>query len=164
MAATTIKEARSEDLIQLVSFNLGSEEFGIDILKVQEINRMVEITKVPQAPHYVEGVINLRGKVIPVIDLRTKFGLKTKDRDKNSRIVVCDVKGEIVGMVVDSVSEVLRIPSSTVEPPPAIATGVDQHYISGVVKLEGRLLLFLDISRIATDVHLEIEKAELTTV
>lgn len=154
------KGTAGDDLIQLVSFNLGSEEFGIDILKVQEINRMVEITKVPQAPHYVEGVINLRGKVIPVIDLRTKFGLQAKERDKNSRIVVCDVKGDIIGMVVDAVSEVLRIPSSTVEPPPAITTGVDQHYISGVVKLEGRLLLFLDISRIATDVNAAMEQGE----
>ncbi len=157
------KGTAADDLIQLVSFNLGSEEFGIDILKVQEINRMVEITKVPQAPHYVEGVINLRGKVIPVIDLRTKFGLQAKERDKNSRIVVCDVKGDIIGMVVDAVSEVLRIPGSTVEPPPAIAAGVDQHYISGVVKLEGRLLLFLDISRIATDVQIAIEETELVT-
>lgn len=158
------KGTAGDDLIQLVSFNLGSEEFGIDILKVQEINRMVEITKVPQAPHYVEGVINLRGKVIPVIDLRTKFGLQAKERDKNSRIVVCDVRGDIIGMVVDAVSEVLRIPSSTVEPPPAIAAGDEQHYISGVVKLEGRLLLFLDISRIATDVNSAIEEAELATV
>jgi purine-binding chemotaxis protein CheW len=164
MATSTNKDTRTEELIQLVSFNLGSEEFGIDILKVQEINRMVEITKVPQAPHYVEGVINLRGKVIPVIDLRTKFGLQAKERDKNSRIVVCDVKGDIIGMVVDAVSEVLRIPGSTVEPPPAIVTGVDQHYISGVVKLEGRLLLFLDISRIATDVQSAIEQTELATV
>ncbi|PWB70705.1 chemotaxis protein CheW [candidate division GN15 bacterium] len=157
-------DAKRDDLIQLVSFNLGSEEFGIDILKVQEINRMVEITRVPQAPHYVEGVINLRGKVIPVIDLRTKFGLSSKERDKNSRIVVCDVKGDIIGMVVDAVSEVLRIPGSTVEPPPAIVTGADRHYISGVVKLEGRLLLFLDISRIASDVHAEVENVESMTI
>jgi purine-binding chemotaxis protein CheW len=159
-----IQESRNSELIQLVSFNLGSEEFGIDILKVQEINRMVEITKVPQAPHYVEGVINLRGKVIPVIDLRTKFGMETKARDKNSRIVVCDVNGDIIGMVVDAVSEVLRIPSSTVEPPPAIVTGVDQQYISGVVKLEGRLLLFLDISRIATEVNAMIGETEESLV
>jgi len=149
------KGTAGDDLIQLVSFNLGSEEFGIDILKVQEINRMVEITRVPQAPHYVEGVINLRGKVIPVIDLRTKFGLEGKAKDKNTRIMVCDVKGNVIGMIVDSVSEVLRIPKSTVEPPPAIAAGsnIDEQYISGVVKLEGRLLLFLDISRIAADIN-----------
>ena len=106
-----------DELIQLVSFGLDQEEFGIDILKVQEINRMVEITKVPQAPSYCEGVINLRGKVIPVIDLRKKFEMEVREWDKDTRIIVCDVDGEQVGMIVDSVDEVLRIPSSTIEPP-----------------------------------------------
>jgi len=114
-----------DDLIQLVSFKLGEEEFGIDILKVQEINRMVEITKVPQAPHFCEGVINLRGKVIPVIDLRLKFTMEAKERDKDSRIVVCDVNGVVIGMIVDAVEEVLRIPSSTVEPAPDIVTSIN---------------------------------------
>ena len=145
-------DTRSDELIQLVSFNLGSEEFGIDILRVQEINRMVDITRVPQAPFYVEGVINLRGKIIPVIDLRAKFELGARERDKNSRIVVCDVAGDIMGLIVDSVSEVLRIPGSLVEPPPAVVAGRQQHYVSGVVKLEERLLLFLDISKLAMEV------------
>ena len=157
-------DGHSDELIQLVSFNLGSEEFGIDILKVQEINRMVEITHVPQAPNYVEGVINLRGKVIPVIDLRAKFELERRERDKNNRIVVCDVRGDIIGMVVDSVSEVLRIPKSTMEPPPAITTGVDQHYISGVVKLENRLLLLMDVSRVASEVADAMEENEAVIV
>jgi len=132
----------------LVSFNIGSEEFGVDILKVQEINRMVEITKVPQAPHYVEGVINLRGKVIPIIDLRKRFNLELKEYDKNTRIVVVDIGGNIMGMVVDSVSEVLRLPSSTIEPAPEIATGINSEYIKGVAKLEDRLLIFLDLSKV----------------
>jgi purine-binding chemotaxis protein CheW len=147
----TATENRKDELIQLVSFNLGSEEFGIDILKVQEINRMVDITRVPQAPHYVEGVINLRGKIIPVIDLRTKFEMERRERDKDSRIVVCDVKGDIIGLVVDGVSEVLRIPDTMVEKPPTVVSTETQQYISGVVKLEGRLLLFLDISRLAAE-------------
>jgi purine-binding chemotaxis protein CheW len=154
-------------LIQLVSFDLGTEEFGIDILKVQEINRMVSITRIPQAPHYVEGVINLRGKVIPVIDLRTKFGLESKDRDKNSRIVVCDVDGSIVGMVVDGVSEVLRVAASTVEPAPEITQGTGQRYVKGVVRLDDRLLLLLDISRLAAEAKvagMEDELEELTMV
>ncbi len=148
----------SDELIQLVSFDLGNEEFAVEILKVQEINRMVEITHVPQAPHYVDGIINLRGKVIPVVDLRTKFGMETKTRDKNSRIVVCDVKGEIIGIVVDGVSEVLRIPQSTVEEPPKIVRSRGQEYICGVVKLENRLLLYLDISRLATEVTNAMEE------
>jgi purine-binding chemotaxis protein CheW len=139
---------KSDELLQLVSFNIGSEEFGVDILKVQEINRMVEITKVPQAPHYIEGVINLRGKVIPIIDLRKRFNLELKEYDKNTRIVVVDIGGNIMGMVVDSVSEVLRLPSSTIEPPPEIAIGVNSEYIKGVAKLEDRLLIFLDLSKV----------------
>ena len=137
-----------DELLQLVSFRIGSEEFGVDILKVQEINRMVEITRVPQAPHYVEGVINLRGKVIPIVDLRKRFNLEVKEYDKNTRIVVVDIGGNIMGMVVDSVSEVLRLPISTIEPPPEIAAGVNSDYIKGVAKLEDRLLIFLDLSRV----------------
>jgi len=136
------------DELQLVSFNIGTEEFGVDILKVQEINRMVEITKVPQAPHYVEGVINLRGKVIPIVDLRKRFSLELKEHDKNTRIVVVDIGGNILGMIVDSVSEVLRLPANTIEPPPEIVTGVNSEYIKGVAKLEDRLLIFLDLSRV----------------
>lgn len=136
------------DEMQLVSFNIGSEEFGVDILKVQEINRMVEITKVPQAPHYVEGVINLRGKVIPIVDLRKRFNLDLKDHDKNTRIVVVDIGGNIMGMIVDAVSEVLRLPANTIEPAPEIVTGVNAEYIKGVAKLEDRLLIFLELSKV----------------
>ena len=149
-----------DDLIQLVSFKLGEEEFGIDILKVQEINRMVEITKVPQAPHFCEGVINLRGKVIPVIDLRLKFDMETKQRDKDSRIVVCDVNGIVIGMIVDAVEEVLRIPGSTVEPAPDIVTSVNSDYIKGVAKLDERLLILLDISKVASEVRTEASEPE----
>jgi purine-binding chemotaxis protein CheW len=138
----------ASDELQLVSFNIGTEEFGVDILKVQEINRMVEITKVPQAPRYVEGVINLRGKVIPIVDLRKRFNLELKEHDKNTRIVVVDIGGNIMGMIVDSVSEVLRLPANTIEPPPEIVTGVNSEYIKGVAKLDDRLLIFLDLSKV----------------
>lgn len=140
-----------EDLVQVVSFQLGQEEFGIDILKVQEINRLVEITKVPQAPFYCEGIINLRGKVIPVINLRKKFELDDREWDKNTRILVCDVAGNVIGMIVDSVAEVLKIPHSTIEPTPDIVTSVNSDYISGIAKLEDKLLIFLDVSKIAAE-------------
>jgi purine-binding chemotaxis protein CheW len=140
--------AAGEELLQLVSFILGKEEFGVDILRVQEINRLVEITKVPKAPSYVEGVINLRGKVIPIIDLRKRFGLDLKEQDKDTRIVVVDIDGSIMGMIVDAVSEVLRLPTSTIEPAPEIATSIDSEYIRGVAKLEDRLLIFLDLSKV----------------
>lgn len=140
--------AAGAELLQLVSFKLGEEEFGVDILKVQEINRLVEITKVPKAPSFVEGVINLRGKVIPIIDLRKRFGLELKVHDKDTRIVVVDIDGGIMGMIVDAVSEVLRLPTSTIEPAPEIATSIDSEYIRGVAKLEDRLLIFLDLSKV----------------
>ncbi len=107
-------DGKLEDLVQLVSFRLGQEVFGIDILKVQEINRLVEITQVPQAPQYCEGIINLRGKVIPVINLRKKFGMEIIEWNKLTRILVCDMDGKVVGMIVDSVEEVLKIPQSTI--------------------------------------------------
>ncbi|MCA1986306.1 MAG: chemotaxis protein CheW [Desulfovibrio sp.] len=137
-------------LLQLVTFRVASEEFGIDILSVQEIIRTMEITKVPRAPMIVEGVINLRGKVIPIIDLRKKFGLESKPHDSKTRIIVVDLRGMVVGFVVDEVSEVLRIPSSTVEPPPAIVSGIDSEYIDGVGKIEDRLLILLDLDRLLT--------------
>jgi purine-binding chemotaxis protein CheW len=135
-------------VLQLVSFNLGDEEYGVDILRVQEINRMVRITKVPKAPEFVEGVINLRGKVIPIIDLRKRFGLAVKPHDKNTRIIVVDIEGRTVGLVVDGVSEVLRFSMDTIEPPPSMVTGVDAEYIWGVGKLEDRLLILLDLSKV----------------
>lgn len=147
-AAGPDQSAANTEELQLVSFNIGSEEFGVDILKVQEINRMVDITHVPQAPHFVEGVINLRGKVIPIVDLRKRFNLEMKDYDKNTRIVVVDINGNIMGMIVDAVSEVLRLQASTIEPPPDIVTGVNSEYIKGVAKLENRLLIFLDLSKV----------------
>ena len=135
------QKKQEDELLQLVTFSIGEEEFGVNILKVQEIIRTMEITKVPRAPEFVEGVINLRGKVIPIIDLRRRFGLAPKGHDKNTRIIVIEINNIIVGFVVDAVSEVLRIPASTVEPPPPVVAGVDSDYISGVGKLEGRLLL-----------------------
>src|SRR5512140_873748 len=107
---TKVQTESVDSLLQLVSFSIGEEEFGVDILKVQEINRMVEVTRVPNAPEYVDGVINLRGKVIPIIDLRRRFGMERKGKDKNTRIIVVELSGKILGFVVDAVSEVLRIP------------------------------------------------------
>ncbi len=146
MAEETQKKDGS--LLQLVTFNISNEEFGVDILKVQEIIRTMEITKVPRAPEFVEGVINLRGKVIPIIDLRRRFGMDSRKHDSQTRIVVIELNNMIVGFVVDSVSEVLRIPADTVVPPPAIVSGVDSEYISGVGKLDDRLLILIDLEKL----------------
>ncbi len=148
-------QKRDDELLQLVTFSIGEEEFGVDILKVQEIIRTMEITKVPRAQDFVEGVINLRGKVIPIIDLRRRFGFTSKEHDKHTRIIVIEINNMIVGFVVDSVSEVLRIPAATVEPPPPVVAGVESEYISGVGKLEDRLLILLDLDKLLSGEDME---------
>lgn len=153
--ATEDRDRRDDDLLQLVTFSIGSEEFGVDILKVIEIIRTMEITKVPKAPAFVEGVINLRGLVIPIIDLRRRFGLADKAGDSDTRIIVIEINGMSVGFVVDSVSEVLRIPTNTVEPAPPVVAGMDSDYISGVGKLEDRLLILLDLDKLLSADDLE---------
>ncbi len=139
------------ELLQLVTFKLGNEEYAVDILRVQEINRMVEVTQVPNSHVFVEGVINLRGRVIPVINLRKKFGLNTKEVDNQSMIMVVDIDGDTIGLIVDSVSEVLRLPSDTIEPPPPLVTGSNSDYIRGVGKMEDRLLILLDLNRLLSE-------------
>jgi purine-binding chemotaxis protein CheW len=152
-------EGTTEEMFQLVSFTLGGEEFGVDILRVQEINRMVTVTTVPNSPSFVDGVINLRGKVIPIIDLRTRFGMSRKEHDKNTRIVVIELKNNIVGFVVDAVSEVLRIPRSVCEPPPAVVSGIHADYITAVGKLEDRLLILLDLEKVfSVEEHLSLKE------
>jgi purine-binding chemotaxis protein CheW len=149
------RNRKDDDLLQLVTFSIGSEEFGVDILKVMEIIRTMEITKVPKAPGFVEGVINLRGLVIPIIDLRRRFGLQAKASTTDTRIIVIEISGMTVGFVVDSVSEVLRIPASTVEPAPPVVAGMDSDYISGVGKLQDRLLILLDLDKLLSADDLE---------
>ena len=139
-----------DEIVQLVTFKLGNEEFALDILKVQEINRVVEITKVPKAPDFVEGVINLRGRVIPIVDIRKKFHLNIKEATKETRIIVVNIMNKTIGLIVDSVSEVLRISSSTIQPPPPLIAGLDSDYIRGVGKLDERLIILLDIDKIFT--------------
>lgn len=138
-------------LLQLVSFKVGEEEFGIDILKVQEINRMMEITQVPDAPPDIEGVVNLRGKVIPVIDLRKRFGLLPKEETAHTRIIVVELTNKTVGFIVDEVNEVLRIPSSVTEPPPELVRGSSADYIVGIGKLDNRLLTLLDLEKVISN-------------
>lgn len=146
---------QDDELLQLVTFSIGEEEFGVDILKVQEIIRTMEITKVPRAQNFVEGVINLRGKVIPIIDMRRRFGLDSKTHDQHTRIIVIEINNMIVGFVVDSVSEVLRIPASTVEPPPPVVAGLESEYINGVGKLHDRLLILLDLDKLLSGEDME---------
>jgi purine-binding chemotaxis protein CheW len=145
-------ETAASELLQLVSFTIGEEEYGVDILCVQEINRMLNVTQVPNSPSYVDGVINLRGKVIPVIDLRSRFGMPRIARTKDTRIVVVELVGKTVGFVVDGVSEVLRIQKHVTEPPPAtVMQNMESEFITSVAKLDDRLLILIDLERILTD-------------
>lgn len=148
------------ELLQLVSFEVGDEEYAVPILSVQEINRMMQITRVPQSPDFVEGVINLRGKIIPVIDLRKRFGLNKLENADDVRIIVVEVASRVLGFTVDRVNEVLRINADIVEPPPAMVCGIDTDYVQGVGKLDDRLLILLSLEKLfSADEMAEIEKS-----
>jgi len=134
--------------MQLVSFRLAQEEYGIEITKVQEIILMGEITRVPQTPEYIKGLINLRSTVIPIVDLRLRFGLAPESATDETRIMVVNIVGKTIGIIVDAVSEVLRIAHEQIAPPPPTVAGLGREYLTGLVKLENRLLILLDIDRI----------------
>jgi purine-binding chemotaxis protein CheW len=136
---------------QLVVFKVGDEEFGVDINQVREIVRLVEITRLPKAPHFIEGVVNLRGQIVSVIDLAKRLDIPSGPRGENTRIIVIEIEHNTVGMIVDSVSEVLRLSARDIEDVPAlIETEVPEHYIRGVGKLKERLLVLLDLDRVLT--------------
>lgn len=141
-AASSGTAARTSEL-QIVVFELGDERYGLDIATVYEIIRHQPITAVPQAPAFVEGVINLRGRIIPVVDLRDRFGMATGELTRASRIVVAEAAGTRVGLVVDGVSEVLMVPSDAIEPTPEVAAGVEAAYLRGIAKLGERLIILL---------------------
>jgi purine-binding chemotaxis protein CheW len=143
-----MREAKIETEQQLVLFDLALEHYAIDSMNVREIIRMQSITKIPGAPASVEGVINLRGKVTPVMDLRKRLGLAVSQESKETRIVVVEVEGQDVGLIVDGVSEVLRIPVSVIEPTSTIVAAEEADYILGVAKLETKLVILLDIGRL----------------
>jgi purine-binding chemotaxis protein CheW len=133
---------------QLVVFDLANEHYGVDISIVESIIKMQHITTVPHAPRFVEGLTNLRGAVLQVIDLRKRFGLLAKDVSQETRIVIVEVDGTRVGMIVDAVTAVLRVPEGTVEPPPSTVTAVDSTYIAGIAKVDERLVILLDLGKV----------------
>ncbi len=140
----------NEGLMQLVGFIIGKEYFGVDILMVQEIIRAAPITAVPNSPEFVEGVINLRGSIIPVIELRKRLNLFMQDSKlEDSWILILNIEGRVTGFIVDSVTEVLKIDETTIEPPPDIVVaGLESQYIRGVCKIDEKLLILLDFDRI----------------
>jgi len=159
-----LNDVQSDQWEQLVVFRLASEFYGVDISAVNTIIRMQEITEIPQTPTFVEGVINLRGSIIPVIDLRKRFGLPVGETTKSSRIVVVEGAGQLIGMVVDAVAETLRLSSDAIEPPSPVIASVDAEYLRGVGKQENRLVILLDLDRVLTsrevDTLTRMEKAK----
>ena len=145
------------ELVQLVGMKLGEEEYAIDVLKIQEFIRTVEITVVPRVESYILGVMNLRGKVIPVIDLRVRFSLDRCDFDKSTRIIVVRFEKQSIGFVVDEVTEVIRIRKSMVEPTPPLVGSIGQEYILGICKYDSRLIMLLDIDRVLNESGEQIE-------
>ena len=142
-----------------LTFQLGDEEFGLEILKVREIIGVLDMTKVPQTAGYVRGVINLRGKVIPVIDLRLRFGLDRREDDERTCTIVVEVGGGggqrlLMGIVVDQVREVVSVRDQDVEPTPSFGVELDTAYILGMAKLEGGVKILLDIDRVVADSQL----------
>lgn len=149
---------------QLVVFKLKTGElvceYGVPITKVQEIIPMASPTKLPQVPDFVEGIINLRGKIIPIIDLKKRFGMAASEISSESRSVVVEVDGQTVGIIVDEVSEVLRLAKDSIEPPPSVIGGITAEYLIGVGKIEDRLLILLDMDKVFS----ESEKEKLFAV
>ena len=146
-AVDEVARSEGEIIHHLVTFNLGKEEYGVDIGSVQEIIRAADITPVPGAPGHVRGVINLRGKIIPVVDLRKRFALPDVEEGDARRIVVVELGEKRIGMLVDSVSQVIKVPSGIIEVMPEEATTLDENFIRGVGKLANRLIIILDLNR-----------------
>jgi purine-binding chemotaxis protein CheW len=143
---------------QFVVFMLGDEKYGVDILNVSTISEYLEITKVPDAPYYVEGIINLRGDIIPVINLKKRFNIAETEISEETRIIIYTIEGVAIGFLVDEASQVLRVDEKDIEPTPAILRGADREYISGVGKHEGKIIILLDFAKILS----EAERAEVT--
>ena len=137
-----------ENEFQLVVFKLGQEEYAVDIHYVQEIVKLLDITRVPKAPNFVEGVVNLRGSIIPVMNLRKRFGLPPSENNDNNKIMMLKVNEIVAGIIVDGVSEVLHLPFSAMEPPPKVIGNANEDYLEGVGKLDDRLFMYLDLNKI----------------
>ena len=144
----------SVQVLHLVGFTVGDEEFGVPILCVKEIIRLQELTRVPRSPAFVEGVMNLRGQVIPIISLRKRMGFADRDHAEQTRIVVIESETILAGFIVDFVSEVLRVPVTAVSPPPRLGN-IAREFISGICKIEDRLLILLNVGPVVLEANFE---------
>lgn len=147
---STKERRETRELRQFISFTVGEEEYGLELLEVKEVIRAREITWLPRAPSFIKGIINLRGDVIPIIDLRDKFGLDSRADSEATRVIVVEVDGRLTGLVVDSASQVVRIPADCIDPPPPIRTAFSGDFITGIGKLDDRLVVLLNADAILT--------------
>lgn len=144
------KEQNITDELQVVVFILDKNYYGVHILQVQEIIKMTEVTKLPNTPDFIEGIVNLRGKIVPIMDLRKRFGLQEAATNENSKILILKLDEVQFGIIVDEISEVEKVPVSLIENPPKVVSGVRGEFISGIAKNNDRLLILLDIEKILT--------------
>jgi purine-binding chemotaxis protein CheW len=154
MEAVATKKEVTEG--KFLTFALGNEEYGIEILRVREIIGLMDITTVPQTPDYMKGVINLRGKVIPVIDLRMKFSMKEEEHSQETCVIVVEVNNTLIGIIVDSVSEVLDIKGGEIEDAPSFGQGIDTSFIMGLGKVKEKIIILLDIESVLSSEELEM--------
>jgi purine-binding chemotaxis protein CheW len=160
-AAPAGLNAYASDVDQYLTFGLGQEEYGIEILKVQEIKGYSAITPIPNTPPHVKGVMNLRGTVVPVVDLRSKFGMETVEYTKFTVIIVVTIGSKIAGLVVDAVSDVLNIPASDIRPAPDFGSRTDTRFITGMASSGDKLAVLLDVDRLLADEELSAGAGEV---
>ncbi len=141
---------------QIVCFKIGNEEYGVDILRVQEILKLPDVTKLPGSLEYIMGVIDLRGRVIPIVDLSNKFGILSNAEASKKRSIVVEISGKQVGLAIDSVSHVVRVNSNDIEPPPPVVKGISGKYIVGIAKLDEGFVVILDINQIFSDEEISV--------
>ncbi len=160
--ANESEELLDNESISLVTFRLGTGEYAIDIMQAKEIIKIEKITLIPNAPDFVEGVINLRGNIIPVIDLKKRFKLEElTDQEKNTGIIIVKIDTIDMGIIIDSISKVVSIPNSNIQPPPPMFSGIGQRYIKGIGKLGDKLLVILDLGKLFTEEEGEKNKLDV---
>lgn len=151
---------KSSEEMQVVVFKLGTDEYCVPVSQAREIQTYSIPTRIPNTPEFVEGIINLRGQIIPILDLKKRFGSGATEINAATKIIIIDMEGELLGILVDSVSEVLKIPQNRFEPPPsAVKTSINNNYISGIGKLNNRLLILIDLGKVLNEEEIEQLKA-----
>ncbi len=142
------EQAGEESFLSLMGFKLGEEEYAVDIMQIKEITIPTEMTPIPRAPEYILGILSLRGSILPVFDAKKRIGLPARERTNRTRIIIVNHQGEEVGLLVDGVTSAAHIPSSAIEPPPPILKGVEAEYITGVGRVDDRMMIIMDIEEV----------------